>query len=347
MFGYELSFIWSVLIAAAVFLYVVLDGFDLGVGILFPFAKDSKERDQMMAAVAPVWDGNEAWLLLGGGGLIAAFPKAYDALMPALYMPIGAMLFALVLRGAAFELRQRGRARDRRLWTIAFAGGSMVVAAAQGLALGGFIQGSDFLEGQFIGLPFDWLTPFSCLVAAGVVLGYALLGAAWLAFKTEGPLQERARTWTRRVVVAVGLAMGGVCLANLALNPQITERWGVSMYRIEWATFARVAPLPILAAVLVVLIWMAAAGRNSIRPYLLSVTLFATAYGGLAVSIWPFIVPYEMTPAKAAGADYTLALMLVGAVPLLALILAYTAYIRWVFRAKVPADASIIEGRRT
>jgi cytochrome d ubiquinol oxidase subunit II len=340
MFGVELSLIWAVLIALAVFLYVVLDGFDLGVGILFPFAKDSKERDQMVAAIAPVWDGNETWLVLGGGGLLATFPKAYAALMPALYIPIGLMLMALIFRGVAFEFRHHGRQRGKRFWTIAFAGGSIAAAISQGFVLGGFIQGSDFLEGRFIGFPFDWLTPFSCVVAVGLTLGYGLLGATWLIFKTEGALLERARKWARRLAIAVGLAMAAVSLATLALNELVTERWGLSMYQIDWPTFARVAPLPILAAVLVALIWRAAAGRHALRPYLLSITLFATAYAGLAVSLWPFIVPYVMTPADAAAPDNALALMLAGALPLLLLIFAYTFYVYWVFRGKVAADAS-------
>jgi cytochrome d ubiquinol oxidase subunit II len=340
MFGIELSLIWAILIAVAVFMYVVLDGFDLGVGILFPFAKDSKERDQMVASVAPVWDGNETWLVLGGGGLFAAFPKAYAALMPALYIPIGVMLTALVFRGVAFEFRHHGRERGKQFWTIAFAGGSIVAAIAQGFVLGGFIQGSDFFEGRFIGLPFDWLTPFSCLVSAGLTLGYALLGATWLIFKTEGALLERARKWARPLVIAVGLAMAGVSLATLALNPLVTERWGVTMYAIQWETFARVAPLPILAAILAPLIWLAVGGKNPLRPYLFSIALFATAYAGLAVSLWPFVVPYEMTPADAAAADNALALMLAGALPLLPLILAYTFYVYWVFRGKAGADAA-------
>src|SRR5262245_33215892 len=180
MFGIELSMIWAVLIAVAVFLYVALDGFDLGVGILFPFAKDAKERDQMQAAIAPVWDGNETWLVLGGGGLFAAFPKAYAALMPALYVPIILMLIALIFRGVAFEFRADGRAGGRPFWTGAFAGGSIAAAVAQGFVLGGFIQGVAIENGAFVGGAMDWLTPFSILVAASLAAGYALLGACWL-----------------------------------------------------------------------------------------------------------------------------------------------------------------------
>ncbi|MGE0829664.1 MAG: cytochrome d ubiquinol oxidase subunit II [Hyphomonadaceae bacterium] len=335
----DLAHIWAVLIAVAVFLYVALDGFDLGVGILFPFARDAKQRDQMVSTIAPVWDGNETWLVLGGGGLFAAFPHAYAALMPALYLPIGVMLTALIFRGVAFEFRHHGRARGKKFWTAAFAGGSLAAALAQGFVLGGFIQGSDFFNGQFIGHPLDWLTPFSVLVAASLAIGYALLGATWLIFKAEGDLLERARRWARRLAIAVGLAMAGVSLATLALNPLITERWGINMMRVDWETFSKVAVLPALAAALVFFIWRdagkTAPDASHLRPYLMSVALFATGYAGLAVSLWPYIVPFSMTPQDAAAADNALALMLWGAAPMLPIILGYTAYVYWLFRAKV------------
>ena len=158
----DLPLIWAGLIATAVLLYVLLDGFDLGIGILFPFARTPAHRDAMMQSIAPVWDGNETWLVLGGGGLFAAFPLAYAALMPALYLPIVLMLLALILRGVAFEFRHHGRVRGKAFWTAAFAGGSIVAAAAQGLILGGFIQGIVVREGAFAGGPLDWLTPYSC-----------------------------------------------------------------------------------------------------------------------------------------------------------------------------------------
>src|SRR6185503_4715707 len=206
----DLPTIWAVILAIAVFLYVALDGFDLGVGILFPFAKDSRERDQMQAAIAPVWDGNETWLVLGGGGLFAAFPKAYSVIMPALYAPIILMLIALIFRGVAFEFRHHGRDHGKRFWTMAFSGGSIVAAIAQGLVLGGFLQGIKVENGAFAGGPLDWLTPFSILVAAALVGGYALLGSAWLVFKTQGELFERARGWVKQLALVVLLGMGAV-----------------------------------------------------------------------------------------------------------------------------------------
>jgi len=340
VFGTELSMIWAVLIAVAVFLYVALDGFDLGVGILFPFAKDARLRDQMQAAIAPVWDGNETWLVLGGGGLFAAFPKAYAALMPALYLPIFLMLIALIFRGVAFEFRHHGRGAGKRWWTIAFAAGSIVAAAAQGLVLGGFIQGVTLAEdGQFAGGAFDWLTPFSLLVAASLVAGYALLGAAWLVFKTQGDVFDSARRWVTTLSLLTAMAMGAVSLATLGVDPRVTERWGLTMTSVDWPVFIRMAPLPLIAGAVCFLLWRRWTRTPNLTPYLLSVALFLVGYVGLAVSLFPYIVPFAMTPADAAAADNALALMLWGAAPMLPIILGYTAYVYWIFRAKVGDDA--------
>ena len=340
MFGIELSMIWAVLIAVAVFLYVALDGFDLGVGILFGMAKDSRERDQMQAAIAPVWDGNETWLVLGGGGLFAAFPKAYAALMPALYLPIYLMLLALIFRGVAFEFRHHGRERGKKWWTVAFSGGSIVAAVAQGFVLGGFIQGVNVVDGQFVGGPLDWLTPFSMLVAASLVAGYALLGAAWLVFKTKGELFERARGWVKQLALLVALAMGAVSLATLSVDPRVTERWGLTMTSIDWGSFVWLAPLPLAAAGICFLLWRGADKRLHLTPYLYAVCLFAVGYVGLAVSLWPYLVPFTMTPGEAAAADNALGLLLAGALPMLPIILGYTGYVYWLFRAKVDDEAA-------
>ncbi|MGQ0533885.1 MAG: cytochrome d ubiquinol oxidase subunit II [Caulobacteraceae bacterium] len=340
MFGFELSMIWAVLIALAVFLYVALDGFDLGVGILFPFAKNARERDQMQAAIAPVWDGNETWLVLGGGGLFAAFPKAYAALMPALYFPIILMLLALIFRGVAFEFRHHARDRGKRWWTIAFSGGSIVAAVAQGLVLGGFIQGVTLRDGAFAGGAFDWLTPFSLLVAVALVIGYALLGASWLVFKAQGELFDRARRWTTTLALMVALAMGAVSLGTLGVDPRVTARWGLTMTSVDWPVFLRLAPLPLAGLLVCFALWRRWKATPHLQPYLLTVGLFLIGYVGLAVSLWPYVVPFAMTPADAAAADNALALMLYGALPLLPLILAYTAYVYWIFRAKVGDDAA-------
>jgi cytochrome bd ubiquinol oxidase subunit II len=340
MFGLELSLIWAVLIAVAVFMYVALDGFDLGVGILFPFAKDARERDQMQAAIAPVWDGNETWLVLGGGGLFAAFPAAYAALIPAFYLPIYLMLIALIFRGVAFEFRHHARGTGKRWWTFAFAAGSIVATVAQGLVLGGFIQGVTVEDGAFAGGPFDWLTPFSLLVAVSLVVGYALLGGCWLVFKTQGELFERARRWVTTLSLLTALSLGAVSLATLGVDPRVTARWGLTMTSVDWPAFIKLAPLPLAAAAICFLLWRRWSSTPHIAPYLLAVALFAIGYLGLAVSLWPYIVPFAMTPGDAAAADNALALMLYGALPLLPIILAYTGYVYWVFRAKVGEDAS-------
>ncbi len=340
MFGIELSLIWAVLIAVAVFLYVALDGFDLGVGILFPLAKDARERDQMQAAIAPVWDGNETWLVLGGGGLFAAFPKAYAALMPALYLPIILMLLALIFRGVAFEFRHHGRERGKKWWTVAFSAGSIAASATQGLILGAFVQGVNIVDGEFVGGPFDWLTPFSLLVAASLVVGYALLGAGWLVFKTKGELFERARGWVKQLALLVALGMGAVSIATLGVDPRVTYRWGLTMTSIDWGTFILLAPLPIVAGGLCFLLWRGADKGQHLHPYLYTVCLFLVGYVGLAISLWPYIIPFAMTPQEAAAADNALELMLWGALPMLPIILGYTAYVYWLFRAKVDDEAS-------
>ena len=276
--------------------------------------------------------------MLGGGGLFAAFPKAYAALMPALYAPIILMLLALIFRGVAFEFRHHGRGRGKMLWTAAFAGGSIAAALAQGWVLGGFIQGVRLEKGAFAGGALDWLTPFSVLVAASLVAGYALLGAAWLVFKSEGALFERARGWVKQGVLLTALAMGAVSLATLNVDPRVTARWGLTMTSVDWPVFVRLAPLPVAAGALCFLLWRGAETRRHLQPYLFAVALFAIGYLGLAISLWPYIVPFALTPAQAAAADNALELLLWGALPMLPVILGYAGYVYWIFRAKVSSD---------
>jgi cytochrome d ubiquinol oxidase subunit II len=255
-------------------------------------------------------------------------------------VPIYLMLLALIFRGVAFEFRHHGRARGKKFWTAAFAAGSLVAALAQGFVLGGFIQGVALENGAFAGGALDWLTPFSILVAVGLALGYALLGAAWLVYKTEGEVFESARAWVKQLALMTALAMGAVSLATLGVDSRVTERWGVSMTHVDWAAFIKLAPLPAAAGVLVWLLWRGAEARRHLQPYLYAVGLFLIGFLGLAVSLWPYMVPFAMTPADAAAADNALALMLWGAAPMLPIILGYTAYVYWVFRAKVSPDAS-------
>lgn len=335
----DLPLIWAVLIATAVCLYVLLDGFDLGVGILFPFASP-RERDTMVASIAPVWDGNETWLVLGGGGLFAAFPLAYAIIMPALYLPIGIMLTALIFRGVAFEFRAHGRRSGKKWWTVAFAGGSIAATIAQGLVLGGFLQGITVEGRSFAGGPFDWLTPYTLLVAGGLVAGYALLGASWLVFKADGELQRRARGWIRLLVVGVAVALAAVSVATLSLGGDIIARWGVSLDGgLVPAQFAKFAVVPLIGAGGCLAVWYFAEKGPDYMAYLTAVAIFLSGFAGLAISIFPYIVPFSVTVHEAAARDNALGLLLVGTAILLPIILGYTAYVYWIFRGKAQPDA--------
>lgn len=334
----DLPFVWALLIAVAVMLYVLLDGFDLGVGMLTAFARSDEERDLFTATVEPVWDGNETWLVLGGGGLFAAFPLAYAILMPAFYLPVLIMLAALIFRGVAFEFRHKAaRPITRRFWNGAFSGGSFVAAFAQGLILGGFVQGVTVEGRSYAGGPFDWLTPFALLVGVSVAIGYVLLGAGWLILKTEGEQREHARKWARRAGLGVALAMAAVSLATLSIDPRVTQRWGVSMTDVDFGAFIRLAPIPLIAIGLFVWLWRDLSSQRAPdwRPYLLSAGIFLTGYLGLAVSLFPYNVPFAKTIWETAARDNALVFMLIGALILLPLILGYTAYVYYIFRGKV------------
>ncbi len=335
----DLPLIWAAIIAVSVLMYVLLDGFDLGVGILFPFAASPAERDVMMDTVAPIWDGNETWLVLGGGGLFAAFPAAYGALMPALYIPVLLMLLALILRGVAFEFRLRGRRRGKRFWTAAFAGGSIVATFAQGLVLGGFIQGVTLRDHQFAGGPFDWLTPYTLMVACGLVAGYALLGATWLILKTEDELHGRARRWAWISAAASALLLAAISLATLLVHPRIAHRWGFQDGGINVDELLMLTPVPLLGLAGLAAVVIGLSRHSHGWPFAGAFAVFLSGYLGLAISFFPNIVPYDMTYRQAASADNALALMLVGVVILLPAILAYTGWVYWIFRGKVSPDA--------
>jgi cytochrome d ubiquinol oxidase subunit II len=335
----DLPLIMAGVLAVAVLLYVLLDGFDLGVGILFPFARSPADRDLMMSAIAPVWDGNETWLVMGGGGLLAAFPTAYAVIMPALYIPVMLMLFALILRGVAFEFRLHGRRGGKRFWTAAFAGGSLVAAIAQGLIVGGFIQGIAVRDGAFSGGPLDWLTPYSALTALGLVAGYALLGSTWLIAKTEDELHGDARRWAWTAGAAVALGLAVVSLATLSVHPQIAARWGYAAGRIDWSRALPLAPAPILGLVGLGVLVLGLRARLHILPFAGAALVFLSGYLGLAADFFPYVVPYALTFRQAASADNALALILGGVVVLLPAILGYTVFVYWLFRGKVSADA--------
>ena len=221
----DIATVWAFIIAFAVFVYVVMDGFDLGLGMLFPLFPNKTDRDVIMNSVAPVWDGNETWLVLGGGGLMAAFPLAYAVLMPALYTPMIAMLIGLIFRGVAFEFRWRTTQSERNRWDIAFAGGSLLATLAQGIALGAILQGVHVEGRHYAGGWWDWLTPFSILTGLALVVGYALLGATWLVLKTEGELRDKAYRLSWYLLFAMFGAIGAVSIATPFLHVEYAQRW--------------------------------------------------------------------------------------------------------------------------
>ncbi|MBC00790.1 MAG: cytochrome d ubiquinol oxidase subunit II [Rhodobacteraceae bacterium] len=325
----DLPLIWALLIAAAVFLYVVLDGFDLGLGILFPTARSATERDVMMNSVAPVWDGNETWLVLGGGGLYAVFPLAYAILMPALYAPIFAMLFGLVFRGVVFEFRFKSSEQRRWIWDIAFFLGSLTAALAQGVILGAIVQGIAVEGRAYAGGWLDWLTPFSVMTGVAVVIGYALLGATWLVWKCEGPMQDHFRGLALTLMFAMLAMIGIVSLWTPALDPAIAARW------FEMPQILYTAPVPLMVLGLAVVLFRSLNGTRDALPFLASLALFLVTFAGLGISLYPNIVPPTITIWEAAAPDSSLAFLLAGAAVLIPMILAYSAYAYWIFRGKV------------
>ncbi|WP_412507221.1 cytochrome d ubiquinol oxidase subunit II [Roseovarius sp. SYSU LYC5161] len=329
---FDLATIWAGIIAFAVLTYVILDGFDLGVGILFPFARDESERDVMMNSVAPVWDGNETWLVMGGGGLFAVFPLAYAVVMPALYMPIILMLLALVFRGVAFEYRWR-TTRWRGVWDAAFIGGSTLAAFTQGIALGALVQGIEVADRAYAGGWWDWLTPFSLLTGVALVVGYALLGATWLIMKTEGGLQSAMRRRAGPLALGTLGLIGVVSLLTPFQDPVYFERW----FSFPAAFYSALVPVILFVAAMYLFRGLATGSDHA--PFLASLALFVISFVGIGISFYPMMVPPALTIQQAAAPDSSLAFALVGTVILVPMILGYTAYAYWVFRGKVDPDA--------
>lgn len=326
--AFDLVFVWAVIVAFAVFAYVVMDGFDLGIGILFPVFPVGRERDQAINAIAPVWDGNETWLVLGGGGLMAAFPLAYGVLMTALYPPVIAMVLGLVLRGVAFEARWRDPGH-RRWWDLAFTGGSLLAAFSQGVILGAILQGIRISDRVYGGGWLDWLTPFSLLTGACVVIGYALLGATWLIWKTDGITQAHAYRLARWLCPALLAGIVAVSLATLGLDFDYHQRWT------SWPAVLLSAQVPLITALLAWAFLRALHRRSEGWPFVLALSLFLLTYIGLCISLFPHVLPPTLTFAEAAAPEASLRFMLVGAVVLIPVILTYTGWSYWVFRGKV------------
>lgn len=325
----DLPLIWAGIVALAVLLYVLLDGFDLGVGILFPFAPSDKCRDTMMNSIAPFWDGNETWLVMGGGGLMVAFPAAFAALMPAMYLPVIFMLIALIFRGVAFEFRYKADT-SRYIWDIAFHFGSLAAAFAQGVILGGFVQGLDMENGEFAGGALDWLTPFAIATGIALVFGYALLGATWTIKKTEGETKAWAQKAARYALVMVMIFMAIVSLWVPFLDEAIYDRW------FKLPNFWYLLPIPVATLYIAVRLVRAIKDDRDRHPFFLSILLFVMGYAGLAISLFPYVIPRSLTIWQAAGHKESLSFLLVGGVIVLPVVLAYTAYSYWVFRGKAP-----------
>jgi cytochrome d ubiquinol oxidase subunit II len=323
-----LPLIWAALIGTAVAMYVILDGFDLGIGILFPFVREEEDRDVMMNSVAPFWDGNETWLVLGGGGLWVAFPTAYAVIMPAFYLPVIGMLLALVLRGVSFEFRWVAKP-SHLLWDVAFAGGSIVAAFLQGVILGGLLQGVEVVNRQYAGGPFDWLTPFSIFVGIAVVAGYALLGATWLVMRTSGPTQDFGRRAGGLLVVAVLAAMAVVSLWTPLAIERIATRW------FSLPNLFYLWPIPLVTVLVGYLVFVWLRRGDDVKPFFGSVVLFLLGYCGLVISTWPYLVPPHLTFWDTAAAPASQLFLLVGTVFLLPLVLGYTAFVYWMFRGKI------------
>ena len=325
---YTMPVIWALLIGTAVALYIVLDGFDLGLGILFPAFRAEADRDQMMNSVAPFWDGNETWLILGGGGLWVAFPQAYAVIMPALYLPVIVMLLALIFRGVAFEFRWVAKPRHRK-WDVAFAAGSTVAAVSQGVILGALIQGITVVDGQFAGGAFDWLTPFSLMCGLGVAAGYALLAATWLMMKTEGPVEVHARRLAPRLLALLLAFVAVVSVWTPLAIERIADRW-FSVPNIYW-----LSPVPIATLLLAWTCWRGTLAGRTVAPFLSAVGIFLLAYAGLVISNAPWLVPPTLTIWDTAAYVGSQVFMAIGTTLLLPMVLGYTVFVFWVFRGKL------------
>lgn len=327
----DLPLIWAAIIALGVIMYVVMDGFDLGVGILFPFARSDSDRDVMMNSVAPIWDGNETWLILGGASLFAAFPIAYAVLLPAFYLPLIVMLLALIFRGVAFEFRFKSRA-NRHWWDRAFAYGSMTATFAQGVVLGAFIQGIEVVDRAYAGHALAWLTPFSLFCGLALMAGYAMLGAAWLIGKTTEELQRWAYEKMRLASLLTLAAVGMVSLWTPLIHSEIAARW------FTWPNLLYLSPVPLLVLLVGWRLYLAIERREQWTPFLLTLGLFVLSYAGLAISLFPYVIPPDITIWDAASPPATQRFLLIGTIVILPIILSYTFYNYWVFRGKVTPE---------
>jgi cytochrome bd ubiquinol oxidase subunit II len=323
-----LPLVWAAVLGVAVALYVILDGFDLGLGILFPAMPAEDDRDVMMNTVAPFWDGNETWLIMGGGGLFVAFPLAYGIIMPAVYLPLIIMLLALVFRGVAFEFRWVAKP-DHWFWDLAFAWGSITAAFMQGVILGSLLQGVNVRDGAFSGGPLDWLTPFALFTGLAVVAGYALLGATWLIMKTEGEIAAQSRALAKPLLLAVLFSMAIISIWTPLTIPRIAERWFVM------PNLVYLSPVPILSAIAAFVCWRGLHGRAEMSPFFAAIALFLLGFIGLVISNAPYLVPPTVSVWQAAAPVSSQLFLLTGTLVMLPIILGYTVFVYYTFRGKV------------
>lgn len=328
--GIDLSLIWFVIIVFATLMYIVMDGFDLGIGIVFPMVKNAEERDVMVNSVAPVWDGNETWLVLGGAALFGAFPLAYAVIVDALTIPLTLMLIGLIFRGVAFEFRFKAAPAHRPFWDKAFIGGSLLATFSQGVVVGAVINGFSVTGRSYSGGPFDWLTPFTLFCGLGLVVAYALLGASWLVMKTERPLQDKMRHLSKRLLLALLATVAVISLWTPLAHPAIAARW------FTLPNLFYLLPVPVLFAALSGWQWRKLHHPDSHHlPFILTLGLVFLGFGGLGISIWPWIIPPSITLWQAASPAQSQGFMLVGALLIIPIILVYTFWSYYVFRGKV------------
>lgn len=326
-----ITIVFAFIIAFAIAMYVVMDGFDLGIGILFPGFRVGAERDAAMNSIAPVWDGNETWLVMGGGGLLAAFPLAYAIILPALYAPIIGMLLGLIFRGVAFEFRWRDPGH-RAFWDWSFFAGSLTAALSQGIALGALLHGITVNGRAYGGGWWEWFSPFSILTGISLVAGYALLGACWLMWKTEGEIHDDARRFAKPLAIVTLICIAAVSAYTPFLENSYWQRW------FDWPSVLATAQVPLLVAIIAALLFRSLAKGHERAPFFFTLGLFGLCLLGLGISIYPEIVPGSVTIWEAAAPARSQIFMLIGASVLIPIILAYTAWAYWVFRGKVAGD---------
>jgi len=331
MMGIELPVIWAVIILFSIMMYIVMDGFDLGLGILFPFFKEKEERDIMMHTVAPVWDGNETWLVLGGAGLLAAFPLAYSVILSALYLPIIFMLIGLIFRGVAFEFRFKALDHERHFWDKAFIGGSVCATFFQGVTLGAYIQGLPVVDRVYAGGSLDWISWFSVFTGLGLVIAFALLGSTWLILKTEGALHERALAISRYLAWIMLAAIIVISVWTPLLDEKIAARW-FSFPNILWFS-----PVPFMVIAFTFLLLHSVKNRAHVKPFIFTLGLIFLGFSGLGISLWPNIIPPDISIWQASSPPQSQGFALVGALFIIPIILVYTFWAYYVFRGKIKA----------